>query len=93
MRHENEWKKNKRKFLRASGKEYTRVKGQTIPAKIFTPVNSCFKLDCHKSFSAATQEEIYKKYNLTSFDLQNMFIFSQIKIGPIKRLYSTNNKI
>lgn len=85
-------KKNKRKYFRASGKSYTNVKGQIVPAKTFFPADYCCKLECYKLISPEIQTEVHNKfYGLANFDLQTGYIFSQVKVKPVARHYAPIN--
>ncbi|XP_044744281.1 uncharacterized protein LOC123306370 [Coccinella septempunctata] len=90
IRSESKWKKNKRKYLRASGQSYTNVKGETVRAKIFFPADNCCKLECFKVIGPEIQTDIHNKfYGLANFDAQTGYIFSQVKVKPVARHYSS----
>lgn len=92
MRNESEWKKNKRKYLKSSGKSFINVKGQIVPAKTFSPTNSCCNLKCYKFICPKIQTEIHNKfYRLADFNLQTTYIFSQVKVKPVARHYVSIN--
>ncbi|KAK0183179.1 hypothetical protein PV327_001246 [Microctonus hyperodae] len=93
MRNESEWKKNKRKYLKSSGKSFINVKGQIVPAKTFSPANSCCNLKCYEFINPEIQTEVHNKfYRLADFNLQTTYIFSQVKVKPVARHYVSINE-
>lgn len=75
------WKRNVRKDLRNSGRQYTNTKGTVVPAKQFDGSDCpCIK-ECHKLISLQQREKLFKNfYQLASHDLQTAYLCGQIKL-------------
>lgn len=77
---EEEWKDNKRKYLRNSGQQYVNRGGKTVEAKSFTPITKpCCVENCYMKFEVETQIILNRKFYKDNKQLQDIFLSSCIK--------------
>ena len=86
VRNFDSWAKNKRKFKRTAGQEYRNVRGNIVPAKLFTPVECNCRFKCSEQVSSENQKAIHKMYyQLTSWDAQTAWLCSVVNTLEPKR--------
>nr|CAI5817157.1 unnamed protein product [Callosobruchus analis] len=83
------WKRNIRKRLRNSGKEYTNTRGTLVPEKRFDSSDcECIK-GCHSLISCEQRYTLFDKfYALGDHNLQTSYLCGQIKL--LKKVRCTN---
>lgn len=90
-RDEIDWKKNIRKRLKNSGKEYQSVKGTVVAEKEFRFFECKCMLKCNQTLLRANRETIHSYfYKLSDWSLQTMYIKSNITVIPVKRKRTEN---
>lgn len=86
--HPENWKKNVRKQLRLSGKEYANAKGQMVPARSLKP-HCCQKCryKCGEKVSEAERANIFKTFwSLGNNDRQRDFICKSVMENEPQRI-------
>nr|CAI5827678.1 unnamed protein product [Callosobruchus analis] len=80
------WKRNIRKRLRSSGKEYTNTRGTLVPEKRFDSSDcECIK-GCHSLISSEQRYTLFDKfYALGDHNLQTSYLCGQIKL--LKKIF------
>ena len=84
VRHVELWKRNIRKRLRNSGKEYIGVNKKVKRAKLFMPTNCSCRFKCSEHIPENVQESTFLSFwKLGSFELQTGFVLScAVASGP-----------
>lgn len=87
-RNPEQWKANRRKFLRNTGQEYVTEKGITVRARAVQPkdCSKCVK-KCSLNFTEADRQNIHKSYwALGDHELQRIFISGLIEEAAPRRV-------
>ncbi|XP_022204640.2 uncharacterized protein LOC111061255 [Nilaparvata lugens] len=90
---ESKWKRNERKRLRNSGKQYHNVSKKLIPEKQFNENMDCTcKVECSTLIDTEHRRKLFKSfYSMGNFDMQTSYICSLIKVSPKQRTYTKND--
>lgn len=92
LKNETKWKRNIRKSLRNSGKQYISSRGKIIPAKQYKDVQCLCIGKCHNLLTFDQKKKIFDSYySLGSHDLQTSYLCSLINIMKKKRSYVKNS--
>ena len=80
LRHEDQWKRKKRKLMKDSGKAYETYKGEMRAAKTSPSVSCRCNLKYSTRLTSTQQQRTFDEfYKLKSHDTQNKYLFGLIK--------------
>ncbi|KAJ8255140.1 hypothetical protein GJAV_G00201380 [Gymnothorax javanicus] len=89
-KNEKEWKANKRKSLRAEGKEYVSTRGKVVAARTTGTKCRC-RRQCLESFSDETKVMLLEKFNMLAEQrAQDAFLSGGISTATIQRRRARN---